>query len=248
MSIRILLPPSEGKAEGGDPALRWDPRALPATGPTKAHRALAEQRAEVARALKAARGGTPALLGVSGRHLERARAANAALVGAPCLPAWQRYTGVVWDHLDLTAMPAARRRSATGSIFVVSGLGGLVRADEPLPDYRLKMSARLAPLGALAAWWKQTVTSCVSAAARGATVVDLLPQEHRAAVDWDAVAETGADVVRVDLVAKSSGAAGGHNAKAAKGLFARHLLDHDEVSEAVRTFRNRDYSARMRAR
>lgn len=183
------------------------------------------------------------MLGVSGRLLERARAANSSLVGAPCLPAWQRYTGVVWDHLDLSSMTAAERRRAVSSIHVVSGLAGLVRADEPMPDYRLKMAATLAPLGPLARWWRPVVTESLVAVARGSIVVDLLPQEHRGAIDWEVL---GASVQRVDLVAKKTGAAGGHNAKAAKGLFARHVLDMGDVDTAVRTFKNRDFAARLR--
>lgn len=243
MGIRILLPPSEGKADGGDPAGRWDPKRLPSNGPTSGLVALATGRASVARALKVAGGGSPAMLGVSGRLLERARAANSSLVGAPCLPAWQRYTGVVWDHLDIGSMSAAERRRAVSSVHVVSGLGGLVRADEPMPDYRLRMSARLDPLGSLAAWWRPVVTECLVAIARGSTVVDLLPQEHRGAIDWDVL---DGSVLRVDLVAKRSGVSGGHNAKAAKGLFARHLIETGDVDVAVRTFKNRDYTARLR--
>ena len=56
------------------------------------------------------------------------------------MPAWRRYSGVVWDHLD----PASLTHRAP--IVVVSGLHGLVGAEDPLPDYRLKMSANVAPL------------------------------------------------------------------------------------------------------
>lgn len=245
MGIRILLPPSEGKAEGGDAHNPWNPKRLPPTGTTNARSRLATGRVAVARALRTAGGGSPAMLGVSGRHLDRARAANSSLVGAPCLPAWRRYTGVVWDHLDLESMTAAERRRAVSSIHVVSGLGGLVRADEPMPDYRLKMSATLAPLGPLARWWRPVVTECLAAITRGATVVDLLPQEHRGAIEWEELDHDS--VVRIDLVAKKSGAAGGHDAKAAKGSFARHLIETGDVDAAVRTFENRDFTARLRA-
>ena len=176
---------------------------------------LAERRRGVVDALIAVGGGDRKLLGVGGDHLERAIQSNRSLLGAPTLPAWRRYTGVVWEHLDPATLTAPQRRS----IVVVSGLHGLVRADDPVPDYRLKMGASLPPVGKLSTWWRPTLGPGLTAATRRRTVVDLLPQEHRAAF-------TDADRERfvvVDLVERT-GAPGGHAAKAAKGRLARHLL------------------------
>jgi cytoplasmic iron level regulating protein YaaA (DUF328/UPF0246 family) len=203
-------------------------------------------RSEVAAALRRARGGDQKLLGVGGDALSRARAANQSVIGAPTLPAWQRYTGVVWDHLDLASMTAAARKAAAGSILVPSGLLGVVRADEQVPDYKLKMGASIAPLGKLGRFWSAAVTAEIARLARGRVIVDLLPQEHAAAVDWDALP----GVIHVDLVARAGGAVGGHNAKAAKGLLARHLIERADgptVGRAAAEFRHGDYKGQVRA-
>lgn len=236
----ILLPPSEGKAGDGRPGSAWDPES----GPTG--KGLGHMRAEVAAALSRARGGDQKLLGVGAEALARARAANQSVIGAPTLPAWQRYTGVVWDHLDLASMAANGRRRAVASILVPSGLLGVVRADEQVPDYKLKMGASLVPVGKLARYWSAAVTAEIARLARGRVIVDLLPQEHAAAVDWDALT----NVVHVDLVARAGGSVGGHNAKAAKGLLARHLLDGADgptVGRTAASFRHGDYKAQVRA-
>ncbi len=154
------------------------------------------------------------MLGVSGAHLERARHANLALLGAPALPAWQRYTGVVWEHLDPASLPAAARRR----IAVVSGLLGLVRADDPIPEYRLKMGARVAPLGLISRWWNPVLTDAVGRICKGRFIIEMLANEQRAGVDPQPGA--GATV----RLFERSGASGGHGAKAAKGRLARHLL------------------------
>jgi uncharacterized protein len=211
----LLLPPSEGKAldalTGATPSSRaasgWDA----ADG---AFGQLADRRRAVVAALGAIGGGDAKLLGVRGDHLSRAQSANVSLPGAPTMPAWQRYTGVVWDHLDPATLPAAARRR----IVVVSGLLGLVRADDPVPDYRLKMGANLAPLGKLSTWWRADLSAALNRAARRRMVIDLLPQEHRAA--WVPEGVSGVSVSLVD----PTGAPGGHFAKAAKGELARALL------------------------
>ena len=101
----LLLPPSEGKATGGKSGARA--RWTPDRG---AFARLEQHRVDVVEALGAAGGGDEKLLGVTGEHLARALDANTALIGAPTLPAWQRYTGVVWDHLDPATLTTEQRR------------------------------------------------------------------------------------------------------------------------------------------
>jgi hypothetical protein len=73
-------------------------------------------------------------------------------------------------------------------------------------------------------------------------LIDLLPNEHRAAINWDLVPTA----LRVDLVAHSGGIVGGHNAKAAKGLLARHLLlsTGTDIRRTVASFKHPEYSAK----
>jgi cytoplasmic iron level regulating protein YaaA (DUF328/UPF0246 family) len=233
----LLLPPSEGKSEAGNQSLLWTPR-LGAFGA-----ALETFRAQIVTQLRKEKGGTQKLLGVSGKHLARAQSCNVQLVDAPCLPAWQRYTGVVWDHLDLASLTATQRNAFTKRIIVPSGLLGLVRADDPIPDYRLKMGARLAPFGTMSKFWNEAITDALVAVVKKKTVVDLLPNEHRAAINWDLLD----NVVRVDLVSHSGAVVGGHNAKAAKGLLARHLLvsTNADVRRTVASFKHPEYSAKV---
>ncbi|MFM7093492.1 MAG: YaaA family protein [Actinomycetota bacterium] len=235
LNFVILLPPSEGKAEGGRPRTRWKP----ASGTFG--QALGVQRGEVAGALAALGGGSAALLGVGGKHLERAQAANRGVVGAPTLPAAERYTGVVWDHLDLAGMTAAQRDRALPRIIVPSGLMGATLAGDPVPDYRLKMGARLPGFGGtMAKWWRETVSEAVNTYAAGCVVIDLLPAEHRGAYSPDP--SVVAEHVVVDMVTPT-GKAGGHDAKAAKGRLARHLLlttpmiaSHKDLINATKKF------------
>lgn len=240
LNFVILLPPSEGKAEGGRAHTKWKP-ASGTFGP-----ALGSRRGEVAGALAALGGGSAALLGVGGKHLERAQEANRGVVGAATLPAAQRYTGVVWDHLDLAGMTAAQRDRALPRIIVPSGLLGATLAGDPVPDYRLKMGARLTGFGGtMAKWWRDAVSEAINDYARGCIVIDLLPAEHRGAYSPDP--SVVAEHVVVDLVTPT-GKAGGHDAKAAKGRLARHLLlttpmiaSHKDLVAATKKFSDKAF-------
>ena len=210
VQLGLLLPPSEGKALGGD--------GPPWAAGLGRFAELERRRSTLVRRLARVRGGNEKLLGVGGHHLVTARLANAALDAAPSLPAWQRYTGVVWGGLDVASLPAVARRRASTSIVVVSGLLGLVALDDPTPEYRLKMGASLAPYGKLSTWWRPVLAEPLTTWAAQRFVVDLLPNEHRAACESAEIRG-----VRVAFVERN-GKVAGHDAKVAKGRLARHLL------------------------
>ncbi len=213
----LLLPPSEGKAEGGRAAGRPDSFADELAAPRAA--VLAELERELDRRDTRAR---EAVLGVRGELLARAVAATARLVdgSAPVLPAWRRYSGVVWGGLDpATLSPVDRRR-----ILVPSGLYGLTTAADPVADYRLKLLVALGRLGRLSTFWRPALTPALATRARGRIVVDLLPAEHAHALDLDALAGT-TRVVRVHFVTADGRRSVGHEAKTAKGRLARAVLD-----------------------
>jgi cytoplasmic iron level regulating protein YaaA (DUF328/UPF0246 family) len=137
----------------------------------------------------------------------RRQVVDALDVDGPALPAWQRFTGVVWKHLDpATLPPAARQR-----LVVPNALLGLCRGHDPVPEFRLKFSVSLPALGRLDRWWRPALTEAIGRT-RG-PIVDLLPLEHAAAVDLPE-----RRVVRVRFGGR------GHDAKAVKGLVARAVL------------------------
>jgi cytoplasmic iron level regulating protein YaaA (DUF328/UPF0246 family) len=107
---------------------------------------------------------------------------------APTAPAIERYTGVLYRELDAASLRAPARRRLAANVLTVSGLWGLVAPEDPIPAYRLKMSANVAPLGKLSTWWRPRLTAALAARADGAVVWDLLPNEHAAAVDWRSLA------------------------------------------------------------
>ena len=213
-SLGLLLPPSEGKAAGGD-GPNWS------VGLGRFPE-LSTRRAELVRALAAVDGGDEKLLGVGGRHLAEARLANVALTAKPSLPAWRRYTGVVWAALDASSLPTGVRRRAMSSVVIVSGLLGLSALDDPTPEYRLKIGASLAPFGRLSTWWRPAVGDALTAWAGRRFIVDLLPNEHRAACSTARL--RGVSVSFVERRGTASGHMSGRDAKSAKGRLARLLL------------------------
>ncbi|MGZ4148649.1 MAG: YaaA family protein [Actinomycetota bacterium] len=216
----ILLPPSEGKAPGGDGS-PWSPGSMVVD--------LDRRRATVLAALRKAmrddETSRAKLLGVKGAALAAATRANLASRTSPTLPAIERYTGVLYDALDAGSLSAAERRRLDASVVIFSGLWGLVTPSDPIPDYKLKMGARLGSLGVLSAWWRDDLTARLASLAAGRRVWNLLPNEHGAA--WRPPATLPQWSVRfLDRGPDGSLAAVSHQNKTLKGTLVRHLTAH----------------------
>jgi len=213
----ILIPPSEGKAVGGAGAA-WHPGSMAID--------LDEQRLRVIAALRSAMRSNATvrgkLLGVKGDALARATAANRSIDESPTLPAAERFTGVLYDALDLASLPAAVRRRADRSVLIPSGVFGLLTPSDPIPDHRLKMSVVLGSLGRLSTWWRDSVSAAVAEQSHGRTVWNLLPNEHAASVRLVGVPQYSVTFLEPgragNLVAVS------HWNKLLKGELVRHVL------------------------
>jgi len=157
----ILLPPSEGKA---DPPAGNDPVEL---GSLVFPDALGELREklldELADLASVDREEAVSMLGISpGQAAEVDR--DAGLMEAPAGPASEVYTGVLYDHLDLPGMPARASRRAAESLLIASGLWGMLRPGDRIPNYRLPAKAKLPGIGGLAAFWRSKLGEALAGA------------------------------------------------------------------------------------
>jgi cytoplasmic iron level regulating protein YaaA (DUF328/UPF0246 family) len=209
--VLILLPPSETKAEGGDgPALELDRLSFPELGGRR------KELVDALVALAADPAASRRALGLSGRQ-DAEIARNAALWSAPTLSALRRYTGVLYDALDATSLRGAAAARARGRLAVCSALFGLLRADDPVPAYRLSAGSVLPGRSSLAAFWRPVLEPLL--AGRDELVVDLRSGAYVAL-------GTALGVVGVRVLTERADGLRtvvGHHNKAAKGRVARLL-------------------------
>ncbi|MEP6477760.1 MAG: peroxide stress protein YaaA [Rhodoglobus sp.] len=224
----LLLPPSETKRDGGADASRLDLAALssPQLTPQR-RRALAALRT-VSRSVEAA---TRALrLGPTMRfEIDR----NRAISTSPTMPALERYTGVVYDHLDVATLAADARAFASGRVAIHSALFGLLDADDPIPAYRFSHDARVPGLR-LRDLWRTPIAALLDA--RAGLILDLRSEAY---VELgEAPVRAGAVFLRV-VTEGSDGAvrALNHFNKRGKGELVRAILesgvDHDSVDSLI---------------
>jgi cytoplasmic iron level regulating protein YaaA (DUF328/UPF0246 family) len=211
--VLVLLPPSETKRDGGDgPPLRLHALSYPTLGPLRA--ALLDELVMLAADGPACR----RALGISpAQDAEITR--NAALRGAPTRPAITRYTGVLYDALDVGSLRGAAASRARERLAVGSALFGLLRAEDPVPAYRLSAASALPGRPTLAARWRPLLEPVLAGIAARELVVDLRSGSYAALGRLPGA-------VRVDVLAEHADGRRtvvSHFNKAHKGRLARIL-------------------------
>jgi cytoplasmic iron level regulating protein YaaA (DUF328/UPF0246 family) len=212
----LLVPPSEAKTPGGS---RSTPLGL-------FDEVLAVDRLDVIANLAATLADAPLrrkeiILNAKGPLMERALVSTHELAAgtAQLRPAWKRFSGVVWTHLDpATLSPATRKR-----LLIPSSVYGLSSGEDRIADFRLKMNVGVGSLGTTASFWRSRLTPVLCAHVKSAPLVSLLPKEHELSIDLDAISQVR-KVVRIVFSDEGGSATVGHDAKGVKGALARALL------------------------
>lgn len=224
----ILLPPSEGKAEPpGDAEPAELDRLVFADLLTESRARLLDELAELP---ELDRDEAISILGISpGQAADVDR--DAFLRKAPAAPASEVYTGVLYDRLDFSGLPARARKRASENVLIASGLWGVVRPDDRIPNYRFPAKARLPAAGPLPKFWREPLTEAFQEAGYdepGETVLDM-----RSAAYSSAWKPRNARLVPVRAFTESGGERKtvSHMAKATRGEVARIVLTAGRMPE-----------------
>jgi uncharacterized protein len=219
----LLLPPSQAKTSHGS-GPPWHVGKRPTD-------TLDDARREVIAALRAAvrHNGTNAskLLDARAGALQPAIDALNSLDDAPTRAAVERYDGVFYSALDAGSLSSRDRRRLNDQALIFSGLWGVVAPNDPLPEYRCKLSSVVAPLGKLSTWWRPRLGELLEERSRGRVVWNLLAAEQDAACQPSASARHVIRVRFLDDVQRGDErrlVAVNHWNKLLKGSLARHVL------------------------
>lgn len=176
--MRIVLPPSETKRPGGGNSVL--------TLSAFSHQQLTPGRKQALialRKLSSRKADAQKVLKLSEKQLHYLQD-NTALTTSPTMPAIERYTGVLYDALNVAEMDAQARAWVNASVSIQSALFGLIDATDEIPGYRLSAS---------------TVLPGLSVGAQPATMKNFWQHQH--ARVWDQETSFVLDLRSKDYVA-----------------------------------------------
>jgi len=152
---------------------------------------------------------------------------NQDVFNSKCVPAIERYTGVVYNHIDWETLNKKAKNYMNKHVIIFSGLFGLLSPDTFIPDYKLKMNVL-----SLKSLWGPIISDYLK---DEDLIFDLLPQVHRKAYT------PNKNTIQIDFLVQSKGktSAAGHFGKAVKGQFIRFLASN-QVDD-IKDFKNFEY-------
>ncbi|GFZ80185.1 YaaA family protein [Nesterenkonia alkaliphila] len=221
----ILLPPSEGKTAPDDaaaPHLDLEELTLPD---------LTGAREQVLQSLVEASGREDAqqVFKVGAKVLEEV-AANRQVAQAPAAPAWQIYTGVLYEGLGAASLSAEQLEQAAEHVLIFSGLFGVTGFTDRIPAYRCAMDVNLPGVGNLGSFWKKQLAAPLSALAADRLLVDCRSGSYQRPFPGDPARR-----LQVNSFTELNGVRKvvTHFAKAARGELAGMLLRATSAPETV---------------
>lgn len=213
----ILLPPSEGKSAPDDgPRLDVKAMSFPSLAPTR-RRVLVDL-------ISLCRGDLDQAAATLGLGVTQRGevGANARLRRAPCAPAIEVYTGVLYEALDAASLGSRARRRLRTDVAISSALFGLVRPQDPIPSYRLSGSTALPGLGTLASVWRDPVSREI--ARHDGLIVDMRSGAYVSLGPIPTSVSERAATVRVLTERSGKRTVVSHFNKATKGRIVRGLV------------------------
>ncbi|MDO5049936.1 MAG: peroxide stress protein YaaA [Actinomycetaceae bacterium] len=224
----VLLPPSEGKTPAETDTPFDLSRVEPFSGELEGPRSLVlENLIEVS-----GRDDALEVLKV-GKTIAYEVRANRTLPAANVAPAYQIYSGVLFEAGEINRRGRAYEPSENFEVLVQSALFGVVDLASQIPAYRLSMDTKLGELGNLGTWWKKQLGELMDGKARHRIVVDGRSGAYQKA--WPGVSGEH-DLIRVNAVRVRNGKRSvvSHNAKRYRGILAGALMDRaGEVEDSI---------------
>jgi len=210
-NLAILLAPSEGKQPGGNPFApdMFDYRT---SGTFNYFEDLNPDRRELIDTLQhildeSDEEDLAAMFGLEGPELDEALRVNAEIYDAPLMSALDRYSpGVMYAAMDFANLPTGAQRRLLENGIIFSGLFGLLRPDDLIPNYRLAMDAELPEVGKVVDYWRPRISPVLTDALQGRFVWDLLPDLHHTAWDDEETYEARVEVEFIDASGEHPGA------------------------------------------
>jgi uncharacterized protein len=182
-NFSILLPPAEDKQPGGNPFApdMFDYRA---SNTFNYFSELNPERRRLINTLQDfVRTGADleAFFKLKGEALKEAIEANTQIFTGPLMSALDRYSpGVMYKAMDFAGLPTGAQRRLLENGIIFSGLFGLLRPDDLIPNYRLRIDASLPEIGSVSEYWRPFVSDVLNRTLEGRVVWNLLPATHQA--------------------------------------------------------------------
>ena len=212
--MKILIPPSEGKSKFDISNIEF----------IKTKNLFLDEIKKILEILSSVK--NEELVKIYGAPIDKSELIhndNLNILNNKCSQAIERYTGVVYNNFDFKSLDESSKKFAVDKILITSGFLGLVKLNDLIPNYKLKMNSLK-----LSAFWKPIFSNYLK---DEDFILDLLPAIHKKSYE-------SKNSIEIDFkfIKNNKSISAGHNGKAIKGKFIRFVVENkleklDEIIE-----------------
>lgn len=235
----ILLPPSEGKEKGGEDSKTY--RFICNLRKYNRFITLRDERDYIYNKLREAintleKEELVKIFDISEKKLQEVIETTLDMLNLEALPAIERFSGTMFKAIDYFSLEQRAKENFNNSVYFVDGMFGLLSAQDYIPEYKLKISAKFLDID-LTQFWKRRLRSEFSTLTKDKFVIDLLPQTHEKVLSLP----ESANHIKITFYKKEGEQLKneGHNSKKLKGELIRYVVREKSVSyDKLKEFRH----------
>lgn len=226
----ILLPPSQGKTKGGTEELPY--RLVENLSKYNSFKELSNLRSEIYEFLlltisQEDEKTLEKIFEVKGKNLHNVIDVVQDMLNLPTMPAIKRFSGTMFKAIDYPNLLLHQRTNFDENVIFIDGMFGVVRPQDYLPEYKLKISSKFNSIDCTK-FWKQHLQYILKQITYEKIVVDLLPLDHRKVVSTS----THSTYLKVTFAKIESGKykEEGHASKQLKGEFISYICEKEDIT------------------
>ena len=228
----ILLPPSEGKQKGGN-----ELKLYKKTSKNLKHNSfkfLEEYRKYILNILinaisKFTIKDLEKIFELKNQKLQDAITNTKNLSEEPTMPAIERYQGVMFKAINYKALTNEQKDNFNSSIIFIDGLFGLLKPQDLIPEYKLKITSKIKTLN-ITNFWKEKLKTEFENILKNKIAIDILPQTHKKIINLKSAKEIYS--IKFCNIKNSTKLTNvGHNSKILKGELINYITKKDNITK-----------------
>lgn len=226
----ILLPPSEGKISGGDENKPY--RLVENLKKYNSFTSLINPRSHLYEQLLYAVNHysweeVEKIFEVKGKNLDYVIDIVQDMLNLPTMPAINRFSGVMFKAIDYDSMKEVQRNNFETKVLFVDGLFGVLRPQDYIPEYKLKITSKIGEINCTH-YWQKELGGLFNYLFKDKVIIDMLPQTHRKVLSLP----INCTYFKIIFAKIKDGKfkEEGHNSKKLKGELIRYITQKDTIS------------------
>ena len=146
------------------------------------------------------------------------------------LPTVKRYNGTMFKAINYDSLDEFQKNNFDSNVIFISGLFGILKPNDLIPNYKLKINAKILDLS-IEKFWKERLDNSFRDISKDKIIIDFLPQAHRNVINVN-LSNKYFQIVFGEIK-EGKFKQIGHFSKELKGELIRYLVSHKELDEEI---------------